>query len=125
VEAGLPRFGLDMDGETIPQEANLDQLGAISFNKGCYTGQEVVARIHFRGHVNRHLRWLTASEPLPSGAVVLDTDGKAVGDVRSSVVSPTRGPLAMAMVRREIEPGTDVRVRAADRELTARLEAIA
>lgn len=125
VEAGLPRFGTDMDGETIPQEANLDTLGAISFNKGCYTGQEVVARIHFRGHVNRHLRWLTASEPLPIGGVVHDAAGKEVGDVRSSVVSPSRGPLALAMVRREIEPGSEVQVRADGRELTARCEAIA
>ena len=125
VEAGLPRFGTDMDGETIPQEANLDTLGAISFNKGCYTGQEVVARIHFRGHVNRHLRWLTASEPLPVGAKVLDASGKEVGDVRSSVVSPSRGPLALAMVRREVEPGTAVQVRTEDTEMTARCEAIA
>jgi tRNA-modifying protein YgfZ len=125
VEAGLPRFGTDMDGETIPQEANLDTLGAISFNKGCYTGQEVVARIHFRGHVNRHLRWLSASEPLPVGAKVHDSTGKEVGDVRSSVLSPARGPLALAMVRREIEPGSDVQVRAEGRELTARCEAIA
>jgi tRNA-modifying protein YgfZ len=124
VEAGLPRFGTDMDGDTIPQEANLDTLGAISFNKGCYTGQEVVARIHFRGHVNRHLRWLSASEQLPVGATVHDATGKEVGNVRSSVVSPSRGPLALAMVRREVEPGTDVLVRADDRELTARCEAV-
>lgn len=125
VERGLPRFGVDMDGETIPQEANLDVLGAISFTKGCYTGQEVVARIHFRGHVNRHLRWLSAPEPLPRGAAVLDADGKAVGEVRSSVVSPTRGPLAMAMVRREVEPGAEVTVRTDGQEIRARLAAIA
>jgi folate-binding protein YgfZ len=125
VERGLPRFGVDMDAETIPQEANLDVLGAISFTKGCYTGQEVVARIHFRGHVNRHLRWLSAPEPLPRGAAVLDADGKEVGEVRSSVVSPTRGPLAMAMVRREVEPGSDVTVRADSREIRARMAAIA
>lgn len=125
VEAGIPAFGIDMDGETIPQEANLDVLGAISFNKGCYTGQEVVARIHFRGHVNRHLRLLSANAPLPRGAVVLDASGKEVGDVRSSVVSPTRGPLALAMIRREVEPGSEVRVRSDDQELTAQTAAIA
>jgi len=125
VEAGLPRFGRDMDGETIPQEANLDTLGAISFNKGCYTGQEIVARIHFRGHVNRHLRWLSASTPLPVGAKVHDPTGKEVGEVRSSVVSPSRGPLALAMVRREVEPGSEVQVRTDSGELTARCEAIA
>lgn len=125
VESGLPRFGVDMDAETIPQEANLDVLGAISFNKGCYTGQEVIARIHFRGHVNRHLRWLSSSEPLPRGATVVDTSGKEVGDVRSSVVSPTRGPLALAMVRREVVPGSEVMVRTADGEIRAQMAAIA
>lgn len=125
VEVGLPRYGVDMDAETIPQEANLDTLGAISFTKGCYTGQEVVARIHFRGHVNKHLRFLSTAEPLTRGALVLDDTGKEVGDVRSAVVSPKRGPLALAMVRREIEPGSDVQVRDGERTLTARVEAIA
>ena len=125
VEAGTPRFGKDFDGETIPQEANLDTLGAISFNKGCYTGQEVVARIHFRGHVNRHLRWLVSEAALPVGAAVLDATGKDVGDVRSSVVSPRRGPLAIAMVRREVEPGSVVQVHAGEQLASARVEAIA
>ncbi len=111
VEAGLPEWGAEMDIETIPQEAVLDDLGAISFNKGCYTGQEVVARIHFRGHVNRLLRMLTSHVPLAPGARVLDAAGNDVGDVRSSVVSPTRGALAIAMVRREVEPGSEVIVR--------------
>ena len=125
VELGLPRYGVDMDAETIPQEANLDTLGAISFTKGCYTGQEVVARIHFRGHVNKHLRFLSTAEPLTRGAVVLDATGKEVGDVRSAVVSPKRGPLALAMVRREVEPGSEVQVRDGERTLTARVDAIA
>lgn len=124
VERGLPRFGVEMDAETIPQEANLDVLGAISFTKGCYTGQEVVARIHFRGHVNRHLRWLRSSTPLPRGAVVVDETGKEVGDVRSSVAT-AQGPLAMAMVRREITPGSDVTVRTATGDVSAHLAAIA
>lgn len=125
IEAGLPRFGVEMDAETIPQEANLDTLGAISFTKGCYTGQEVVARIHFRGHVNRHLRWLTTAEPLSRGALVLDATGKEVGDVRSAVLSPRRGALAIAMIRREVEPGSEVQVRDGERTITARVEAIA
>lgn len=125
VESGLPRFGVDMDAETIPQEANLDTLGAISFTKGCYTGQEVVARIHFRGHVNKHLRFLSTPELLTRGAVVLDSTGKEVGDVRSAVISPKRGPLALAMLRREVELGSEVQVRDGDRALSARVEAIA
>jgi folate-binding protein YgfZ len=125
IERGLPRFGVEMDAETIPQEANLDALGAISFTKGCYTGQEVVARIHFRGHVNRHLRWLHAPQALPVGAVLVDAEGKEVGEVRSSVVSPERGPLAIAMVRREVTPGSEIQVRSAGQLTTARVEAIA
>jgi folate-binding protein YgfZ len=125
VEAGIPAWGTEMNDETIPQEAVLDDLGAIAFDKGCYTGQEVVARIHFRGHVNRHLRWLLSAEPVPVGATVTDAEGKEVGDVRSSVVSPTRGPLAIAMVRREVEPGSTVRVRHDGVEQAARVERIA
>lgn len=125
IERGLPRFGLEMDAETIPQEANLDLLGAISFTKGCYTGQEVVARIHFRGHVNKHLRWLRSEQALAPGAVIVDAEGKEVGEVRSSTVSAERGPLAIAMVRREVAPGSDVRVRSEAGELSAQLVAIA
>lgn len=124
IELGLPRFGVEMDGETIPQEANLDALGAISFNKGCYTGQEVVARIHFRGHVNRHLRWLVSRTPLVRGAAVIDATGAQVGDVRSVTTSPTRGPLAIAMVRREVAPGSSVTVRDGEHVTEARVEAI-
>ena len=63
MEAGRPEWGLDINDSTIPQEANLDELHAISYTKGCYTGQETVARIHFRGHVNRHLRGLRSTAP--------------------------------------------------------------
>lgn len=119
VMAGVPEWGREMDGETIPQEAMLDELGAISFRKGCYTGQEVVARIHFRGHVNRHLRWITAAEMLPVGTELLDADGKTVGDVRTTVLAPTRGPLSVAMVRREVAPGMEVQVRTEHGNVTA------
>jgi len=124
LERGLPAWGTEMDLETIPQEANLDALGAISFNKGCYTGQEVVARIHFRGHVNRHLRWLVSEAPLRAGARVLDANGSDVGDVRSSVATSAQGALAMAMVRREVESGTTVNVQDADGTTRARVEHI-
>ncbi|HYD54792.1 MAG TPA: glycine cleavage T C-terminal barrel domain-containing protein, partial [Gemmatimonadaceae bacterium] len=110
VEAGRPEWGLDIDDTTIPQEANLDELHAISYTKGCYVGQEVVARVHFRGHVNRHLRGLRAAgeQPPPSGAALLDTTGKTVGDVRSAASSPRLGGIALGMVRREVDPGTDL-----------------
>ena len=110
VEAGRPEWGIDIDETTIPQEANFDELGAISYTKGCYTGQETVARIHFRGHVNRVLRRLRlGGETLPRrGAVLTDADGKAVGDTRSAVESPRLGPIALSMVRREVAPGSTV-----------------
>jgi folate-binding protein YgfZ len=119
VEVGLPEWGAEMDIETIPQEAVLDDLGAISFNKGCYTGQEVVARIHFRGHVNRQLRLLTSAVQLTVGARVIDAAGGDVGEVRTSVVSATRGALAIAMVRREVPLGSEVSVRSGSTETPA------
>lgn len=110
VEAGRPEWGLDMDDSTLPQEANMDVLGAISYTKGCYVGQEVVARIHFRGHVNRHLRGLRfiGAVGAPAGSELFATDGKALGDVRSSVHSPTLGPIALAMVRREAATNDEI-----------------
>ena len=113
IEAGRPEWGVDIDDSTIPQEANFDELHAISYTKGCYTGQETVARVHFRGHVNRHLRGLTysAATPLPRGAELVGETDKPVGDIRSSAISPRLGGVALGMVRREITPGSDVRVR--------------
>ncbi len=110
VEAGRPEWGLDIDDSTIPQEANFDEFDAISYTKGCYVGQEVVARVHFRGHVNRHLRGLRAasSDAPPTGAQLVDDSGNHVGDVRSSVASPRLGGIALGMVRREVEPGTSL-----------------
>jgi folate-binding protein YgfZ len=112
IEAGRPEWGVDIDDTTIPQEANLDELHAISYTKGCYTGQETVARVHFRGHVNRHLRGLSyaGSAPLPRGAQLYGDGDKVIGDVRSGVVSPRLGGIALAMVRREFAPGASVRV---------------
>ncbi|HJQ19731.1 MAG TPA: hypothetical protein VJ867_05220 [Gemmatimonadaceae bacterium] len=108
VEAGRPEWGVDMDDSTLAQEANLEELGAVSYTKGCYTGQEVVARVHFRGHVNRSLRGLRGSGTTtpPTKATLFDLEGKIVGDVRSAVTSPRLGAIALGMVRREIENGT-------------------
>jgi folate-binding protein YgfZ len=114
VESGRPVWGVDMDDNTIPQEANLDTTGAISFTKGCYTGQETVARLHFRGHVNRRLRGLRGASALPMHAEVVDAGGKSVGTVRSSVLSPRAGPVALAMLRREVVAGDTVRVLGVD-----------
>ncbi len=113
VEAGRPEWGIDMDDSTLTQEANLDALQAVSYTKGCYVGQEVVARVHFKGHVNRHLRGLrvAGTAAAPTGASLEDAMGKLVGDVRSSVVSPRLGPIALGMIRREIEAGATLTVR--------------
>lgn len=86
VEAGYPEWGVDIDDITIPQEANFDELGAISYTKGCYTGQEVVARVHFRGHVNRHLRGLA----YPPEAWASATDGGAPAGMPNDL--PDDGP---------------------------------
>ena len=110
VEAGRLEWGLDMDEATLPQEANFDELHAISYTKGCYVGQETVARVHFRGHVNRHLRGLRVAgiDPPPRGATLVDESGAEVGDVRSAVRSPSLGGIALGMVRREVEPGAQL-----------------
>ena len=115
VEAGRPEWGVDMDDNTIPQEANFDALHAISYTKGCYVGQETVARVHFRGHVNKHLRGVRAAglEPIASGATLHDESGAQVGDVRSAVRSPRLGAIALAMIRREVEPGATLIARSA------------
>jgi tRNA-modifying protein YgfZ len=111
IEAGRPEWGIDIDDSTIPQEANFDELHAISYTKGCYVGQETVARVHFRGHVNRVLRGLMIPQgPVVRGAPLVDTQGKPVGDVRSTALSPRLGPIALAMVRREVEPGATIEV---------------
>jgi folate-binding protein YgfZ len=108
VEAGRPEWGIEIDDSTIPQEANFDELHAISYTKGCYVGQETVARVHFRGHVNKHLRGVRAegTDPVPRGATLHDDAGTQVGDVRSAVRSPMLGGIGLAMIRREVDPGS-------------------
>lgn len=107
VEAGIPAFGLDFDENNIPQEANLNER-AVSFEKGCYVGQETVARLHYKGSPNRTLRLLRAEQPLQSGAVVTGEDGKELGTIGTAVVSPQLGPVALAVLRREAEDGATV-----------------
>jgi folate-binding protein YgfZ len=108
VERGRPRYGLDMDDSTIPQEAGLNDR-AVSFTKGCYVGQETVARLHYRGKPNRHLRGLRLSRPAAHGDE-LRRGERPVGAVGSAVVSPALGPIALALVRREAQPGDEVLV---------------
>ena len=108
IEAGIPRYGLDMDGDTIPQEAGINER-AVSFTKGCYVGQETVARLFYKGKPNRHLRGLKLSRPASHGDPIALGE-RQVGQVGSACVSPTHGPIALALVRREAAPGDTVDV---------------
>jgi folate-binding protein YgfZ len=124
IESGRPQWGADMDDSTLPQEANLDELGAISYTKGCYIGQETVARVHFRGHVNRtlrRLRFVTRPAPL-KGAELVDETGKVIGDLRSVALSPRYGGVALGMVRREVQPGTTLQARWSGGECSIQVE---
>jgi len=107
IEAGRPRFGAEMSSESMPAEAGIVE-SAVDFEKGCYIGQEPVARLHYRGKPNRRLCGLALSAPVPAGAP-LRLGEKEVGRVGSSCVSPARGPIALAIVRREAEPGDELR----------------
>jgi folate-binding protein YgfZ len=102
IEAAVPKWGVDMDENTIPNEAGLEAR-AISYDKGCYIGQETIARIKTYGHVNRRLVQIAiAGESVPARGDKLLVDGREVGQVTSAVRSSRLGkPLALGYVRRE------------------------
>jgi folate-binding protein YgfZ len=104
---GWPALGVEIDDRTLPQEVRYDEIGGVSYTKGCYTGQETVARLHFRGHTNRELRGLKWSdtEPLDGRAVVHGE--KDVGSVRSTLTLEDR-VLGLGLLRREVGPGETV-----------------
>jgi folate-binding protein YgfZ len=108
VESGTPRFGAEMGTETMPAEAGIVE-GAVSFTRGCYIGQETVARLHYKGRPNRHLRGLRLSAPAEPGTP-LRLGEKEVGRLGGSAVSPALGPIGLAILRREAEPGTELAV---------------
>jgi folate-binding protein YgfZ len=108
IESGTPRFGAEMDTATMPAEAGI-VARAVSFEKGCYIGQETVARLHYKGRPNRHLRGLRLSAPAVPGTPVWLGE-KEVGRLGGSCVSPAFGPIALAILRREAEPGTELRL---------------
>lgn len=111
IEVGEPQMGVDVDEKTIPQESGLVDA-SVSFTKGCYLGQELVARIDSRGRVNRHLRAIRMTEPVipPPGSEVR-LDGDAVGSITSVGESlAVKAPVALGLIRREAEPGTAVAV---------------
>ncbi len=108
VEAGRPLLGREIDGDTIPQEVGLNER-AVSFDKGCYVGQETVARLFYKGKPNRHLRGLRLSDPAEPGATVMLGD-REIGHVGTVANSPKHGSIALAVLRREAEPGATVTV---------------
>jgi tRNA-modifying protein YgfZ len=108
IEAGRPRFGAEMGTETLPAEAGIVER-AVSFTKGCYIGQETVARLHYKGRPNRHLRGLRLSAPAQPGEA-LRMGEKEVGRLGGAAVSPALGSIGLAILRREAEPGATVAV---------------
>jgi folate-binding protein YgfZ len=116
VEAGIARFGRDMDESNIITETNLDD--AVSYTKGCYTGQEIIVRIKHRGHVAKKLTGLRfeTERQIEPGAI-LKADGKEIGRVTSTAISPKLGSIGLGYVRYEyLDAGTKVFV---DDEISA------
>jgi folate-binding protein YgfZ len=109
IEAGRPRFGAEMGTETMPAEAGIVEQ-AVSFTKGCYIGQETVARLHYKGRPNRHLRGLKLSGAEAKAGDPLFLGDREVGRLGGTGVSPAFGPIGLAILRREAEPGAAVAV---------------
>lgn len=114
IEGGIPRFRQDMDEETIPLEAGLEQR-AISFSKGCYVGQEVVIRILHRGHgrvVKKLVGLLVAGSEVPSRGAAIAAADRPIGEVTSATWSPLMAaPIALGYVHRDfVAPGTSLRL---------------
>ena len=117
VERGIPRFGFEMTGANMPAEAGIVER-AISFTKGCYIGQEPVARLHYKGRPNRHLRGLRPGGPVKAGDPVRLGD-RQLGEVGSVVLSPASGRIALSILRKEAEPGGTVTIETGDGEVEA------
>lgn len=125
IEAGIPRFGIDMDETNLPMECGIEQ-SAISFNKGCYIGQEVLNRVHTIGHVNKELRGLRLAEDLkgwPQAKDKLFHNGKEIGYITSAIKSPAlNANIALGYVRREAnQMGIELVLRTADGENFAKI----
>jgi tRNA-modifying protein YgfZ len=105
--SGWPALGFEIDERTLPQEVRYDEIGGVSYTKGCYTGQETVARLHFRGHTNRELRGLRWSDTSSLDGVAVTHGEKDVGSVRSTLVLEDRR-LGLGLLRRDVEPGETV-----------------
>ena len=118
LQAGIPRWDVDMGPKTLPPELGPDfEARHVSYDKGCYTGQEVLMRLHSRGHTNRTWVGLLSPIPLKVGDEAL-FGGKPVGRITSTADSPDWGPIAAAILRNEAtQPGTRVAVGSEEAEV--------
>ena len=126
IEAGVPRYGIDMDEKNVVTETNLDD--AVSFTKGCYVGQEIIVRIKHRGHVAKKLTGIVLSGPAPvaQNAEILSAAGKEIGRINSSAFSPKLDrAIALGYVKYDyIAPGTRVKVASADDSIDGEVSAM-
>nr|MBA2731320.1 aminomethyl transferase family protein [Acidobacteriota bacterium] len=126
IEAGVPHYGVDMDETNVVLEAVADE--AVSFTKGCYIGQEIIARIHWRGHVAKKLTGLSFDEQgeTKRDDKIRTMDGKEIGRITSVTFSPRLNRLvALGYVKYDyLAPETMVRVRSGETELAARVVAL-
>lgn len=104
---GWPALGAEIDERTLPQEVRYDQIGGVSYTKGCYTGQETVARLHFRGHTNRELRGLRWANPTPLHSRAIHKGEREVGSVRSTLSLEDRA-IGLGLIRREVGVGEEL-----------------
>ena len=122
IEAGWPVYGIDVSDDNFPGEVELER--AVSYTKGCFLGQETVARIRSRGHVNRLLRGLRLQgDRLPDAGAAALADGKEIGRVTSACHSPQYGAIALALLHRSAaDPGAQIEIRADDQPLIASIQ---
>jgi len=123
IEAGVPRYGVDMDETNVVTETALDD--AVSYTKGCYVGQEIIARIKYRGHVAKKLTGVVFEQPVKvaAGATIHSVDGKEVGRITSITDSPRlRRTIALAYLKYDyLAAGTSVRITSADQEFAGQV----
>ena len=126
IEAGIPRYGVDMDDSHVVSETNLDD--AVSYTKGCYIGQEIIARIKYRGHVAKKLVGLIFAEEadLPSGSIIKSSDDKDIGRITSAIYSPAlKRIIALGYVKYDyLAAGTSVKVIHDGNEMPAQVTAL-
>ena len=126
IEAGIPRYGIDMDETNVVTEAALDD--AVSYTKGCYVGQEIIARIKYRGHVAKRLSGIEFAQAarIEPGVAIKSMDGKEIGRLTSTTYSPHLGhTIALGYVKYDyLAPGTEVNVVSERGEVEARITAL-